>query len=279
VAFKAASSNGDGNPHLTSASPLLSGSPSAGPSTAPAPTHTVSSVPVTSSTAASSPATSSTATDTGTSTGTGTPGSSRAVADPHQLVTAAWLAPGQLPFASTYKWTASSSASSGGQALSSTVAYIPNTANYQALTICADPTQLLSRTEGAQLTNFAPTVTGGNNQASQFIFFFSSASAAQQTYTWLQSQYTSSCLINGSGAQITRTGSDGTTGVAWLTLKGTSSLPDLADYTREYFVLRGSTIAYVSMTSYTSTPPTSYDDAAQLATIAAHLCVYGGPCS
>jgi hypothetical protein len=46
---------------------------------------------------------------------------------------------------------------------------------------------------------------------------------------------------------------------------------------REYFVLRGSTIGYVSMSSASNLPAT-YDDSAQLSAIASHLCVYGGPC-
>jgi hypothetical protein len=49
-------------------------------------------------------------------------------------------------------------------------------------------------------------------------------------------------------------------------------------YTREYLVQRGSTIAYVSISSNSHSLPTTYDDAAQLSTIATHLCVYGGPC-
>jgi len=246
AAFKATSSTG-GAPQLTAASP----------------THTASPSPATSSPTGSASATSSQTT----------------TADPHQVAQAAWLTAGQLPFASTFHWKAASADSTGGQQLTSTVAYLPNTTTLQTLTMCADPTKLLDRTVGAQVTAFNATTGTGNNQASQYVFFFADASSAQQTYTWLQSQYSSSCLLNGTGAQVTKTGGDGATGATWLTLKGSSALPDLPDYTREYFVLRGSTIAFVSVTSYTNTLTTTYDDATQLSTIAAHLCVYGGPCN
>jgi hypothetical protein len=198
------------------------------------------------------------------------------------VVDAAWLTPSQLPFATDFHWKAAQSDPQGsspiGRQLSSTVFYLANGTDLQSLTTCADPAKLLSRTIGAQHTDFTATTGTGNNQASQYILFFAGAASAQQTYTWLQSQYGSSCLLNGSGAQVTRA-DGGATGAAWLTLKGSSTLDDLPAYTREYFVLRGSTIAFVSVAGYTSALPTTYDDAAQLSTIASRLCVYGGSCS
>ena len=276
AAFKATSSTG-GPPQLTAASPHATASvrPTTGPTQAASasPSSATSSPATSGSTGAigSTGATGSTSSDSGTS--------SQTTANPQKVIQAAWLTAGQLPFASTFHWKAASADSTGGQQLTSTVAYLANNASLQTLTMCADPTKLLGRTVGAQVTAFNATTGSGNNQASQYIFFFADASAAQQTYTWLQSQYTSSCLLNGTGAQVTKTASEGATGATWLTLPGSSTLPDLPDYSREYFVLRGSTIAFVSVTSYTNTLSTTYDDGAQLSTIAAHLCVYGGACS
>jgi hypothetical protein len=268
AAFKV-TSNSSGTPHPTTGSPHVtvssSPSPTAAPSTAP-------SSPIPSSPVASSPSTSS------------SPSSSKStVADPHQVVDAAWLAADQLPFANNFRWKVMQANPQGsspiGQQLTPTVFYVANDTSFQTLTMCADPAKLLPRTIGAQHSDFTATAGSGNNQASQYIFFFADAASAQQTYTWLQRQYSSSCLLNGSGATVTKTAGDGAAGAAWRTLKGSSTLPDLPGHSREYFVLRGSTIAFVSMTSYTSSLPTSYDDATQLATIAAHLCVYGGPCN
>jgi hypothetical protein len=277
--FKAATADNGGSPQPTGGSPGVTASLS----TAGTPSNTGGSptppTQTSSSPAASIPATTGSAT-TGSPT-TGSPSSSRpAGADPQQVAPGAWLSADQIPFAGTYTWNPVPGSQLGGQQLSSSVAYIANNTSYQTLTMCADPAQLLSRTIGAQVSGFTTTTTSsGNNQANQYIFFFADAASAQQTYTWLETQYTSSCLLNGSGAQVTKTAGDSSTGMAWLTLKGTSTSPDLPLYEREYFVLRGSTIAYVSMVSYTKTLPTAYNDTAQLATIAAHLCVYGGSCS
>jgi hypothetical protein len=184
-----------------------------------------------------------------------------------------------MPFASTFPWTATpvtvQGDSSGIQKLSPTVLYVPNSAGYQALTMCADPAKLLARTIGLQQSGFSAT---RGTAGSQYIFFFADAASAQQTFTWLQSQYTSACLGTFSNVHITKTGGDGVSSAAWLSVKQGSTGPvDMSPYNREYFVLRGSTIAYVSIES-TATLPTTYDDAAQLSTIASHLCVYGGPC-
>ena len=214
----------------------------------------------------------------------GAPDSSGSTAaGPQQVVDAAWLTADQMPFAADFHWKAMQADPQGsspvGQQLTSTVFYVANNTSLQSLTMCADPGKLLPRTTGAQHTDFTATTGTGTNQASQYIFFFADAAAAQQTYTWLQSQYSSSCLLNGSGARVTQVGTHGTTEATWLTLKGSSTLDDLPAYSREYFVLRGSTIAFVSVTSYTSSLPTAYDDATQLSAIASHLCVYGGSCS
>ena len=108
------------------------------------------------------------------------------------------------------------------------------------------------RTIGAQQAGHArPRGTAG----SQFIFFFTDAASAQQTFTWLQSQYTSACLVGGnSNVQVTKTGGDGVSSAAWLSVKKTSAGPvDMSPYNREYFVLRGSTIP----TSPSRAPPRS----------------------
>ena len=141
----------------------------------------------------------------------------------------------------------------------------------------AGQSNLLGRTAGAQHTDYTASTGTGNNQASQYIFFFTDAASAQQAFTWIQSRYGPSCLA-GSGATITKTAGDGVTSATWLTVKSTSTNPDLPEYSREYFVLRGSTIALVSVTSYTNSLSTSYNDTAELSSIAAHLCVYGGSC-
>ena len=275
AAFAATSSTGGGRPQMTPAGPsyTVSGSPTAGPTQS-------ASASANASTSPSSVTSSSAAPGSTGSTGSNSASSSQTTTvDPRQVIQAAWMTAGQLPFADTFHWKTATQNLTGGMQLSSTVGYLSNTTSMQALTSCADPTKLLGRTVGTQFMDFNATAGTGNNQASEYIFFFADASSAQQTYTWLQSQYSSSCLLNGSGAQVTKTGGEGTTGSTWLTLKGSSTLPDLPDYDREYFVLRGSTIAYVNVTSYTSTLATTYDDATQLSTIAAHLCVYGGSCS
>lgn len=271
-----AASGGGGRPQLTSGSPRASASASA--SSTAGPTQSVVTSPSPTAPASSSAAaTSSSPADSSAPAASG--GSS--AADPEKVVAGAWLSAGQMPFAGTFDWTAQTADGQSvplGNALTPTVFYLPSNTSMQALTICADPTQLLQRTIGAQHTDYSAPVSTGNNQASQFVFFFSDDAAAQQTYKWLQTQYTSSCLLDGTGAQVTKTATDGTTGMTWLTLPGTSNQPDLPKYEREYFVLRGSTIAYVSVLSYSKTLSSSYDDASQLATIASHLCVYGGSC-
>ena len=143
--------------------------------------------------------------------------------------------------------------------------------------MCGDPANLIGRTIGAQLTGYTVAPAGSGNAAGQFIFFFANATSAQQAFAWLQSQYGPSCLP-GMGMVITKTAGDGQTSAAWLSRKSASGPVDAAAYTREYFVLRGSTIGYVFMSSNSHTLPATYGDAAQLSTIAAHLCVYGGPC-
>jgi hypothetical protein len=265
----------NGAPQLTTATPRVTtsasenGSPSASPSTAPTQTRT--------QTTASSPASSSPS-DTG-STNTST--SQSISADPHQVETAAWLSASEMPFASTMAWKSVSSSTISEQQLTTTVGYVANTTSYQALTVCGDPSKFLPQTVGAQVAAFDSTpASTGNNQATQYVFFFSNAAAAQQGYNWLRTQYTSNCSgITSTGAQVTQVGSEGSTGMAWLTQKASSGLPDLPMYEREYFVLRGDTIAYVSVISYPHTLAKSYDDAGVLSTIAGHLCVYGGSCS
>lgn len=202
-------------------------------------------------------------------------------ADPHQVIDAAWLTPGQLPLAQVFGWKSMRADPTGsspiGQQLTPTVFYVPNDTPFQALTTCANPAELLGRTSGAQHAGFTAS-TGASDQAGQFVFFFANSTSARQTFAWLQNQYGPSCL-HATGATITRTAGDGVTSAAWLTLKGSSNAPDLPPYSREYFVLRGSTIGYVFVSSYRDGLPTAYDDVQQLSTIAAHLCVYGGSCS
>ena len=83
-------------------------------------------------------------------------------ADPHQVAGAAWLAPGQMPFASTFQWKAMRADPQGsspiGQQLTPTVFYVANTTSFQTLTMCADPTNLLGRTTGAQHTDYTATI-------------------------------------------------------------------------------------------------------------------------
>ena len=273
TAFAVASSDGGHTPHLTGGSPRVttSASPTTGPTTSPT-AGTSASTTASSSSSASGAASGSTASS---------PASSQAaVADPHQVVAAAWLSPDQMPFAGTFNWKAQA-ATPIDQQLTPTVSYIPNNSNYQALTACADPAKLLPRTTGGQLTEYRATTgtsTTSGTVARQFIFFFSDDASAQQTFTWLQSQSSSACLVSGPTVQVSKTGGDGTTSAAWLTVKTSKSGPvDLSPYNREYFVQRGSTIAYVEIEA-TATLPTTYDDAAQISTIASHLCVYGGSC-
>lgn len=276
AAFEAAS-RGGGTPQITGGSPhaiaSASGGSSAGPtqSVATAPSGTGTTTPTRGITA-SSPA------------GSSAPASHQPTTpDPRKVLAAAWLSGLQMPFAGTFKWQAATATSQGaplGEQLTPDVFYVANDTSLQTLTMCADPTQLLRRTTGAQHTDYTAPNSAGNNQASQFVFFFSSDTAAQSTYQWLQTQYTSSCLTSGSGVSVTRTASAGTTGSVWLTTStAANSGGDVPRYAREYFVLRGSTIAYVSVLSYTNALPTSYDDASQLSTIAAHMCAYGGACS
>jgi hypothetical protein len=269
TAFAVASSGGGHTPRLTGGSPHVStsASPTTGPTTSPSAGTTTG---TTASNSASQAASSTTASS---------PASSQsAVADPHQVVAAAWLSPDQMPFAGTFSWKAIEATQNTaplGEQLTPTVFYVPNNENFQALTVCADPAKLLPRTTGAQHTEYSAT---SGTVASQFIFFFADNASAQQTYTWLQSQYSSACLGSFSTVQVSKTGGDGATSAAWLTVKTSKSGPvDLSPYNREYFVLRGSTIAYVEIES-TATLPTTYDDAAQISTIASHLCVYGGSC-
>lgn len=269
VAFKAA--NDGTSPHLVGANPSISVSSS--PTTA-APTPS-DSAPASSSPASTSPS----ASGSTTSSSQTATASQPAVADPHHAVDAAWLTPGQMPFANTFQWKALEATSQEvpiGQQLTPTVFYVPNNTGFQALTMCADPAQLLSRTIGAQHSEYTAT-TG--TASSQFIFFFANAGSAQQTFKWLQTQYSSACLVHGSGVTVIKTGGDGVTSAAWLSVKQGSNGPvDMSPYNREFFVLRGSTIAYVSIFS-TAHLPVAYDDSAQLSTIASHLCVYGGPCN
>lgn len=271
AAFAATTSTG-GAPHMMPDGPArtVSGTPTAGPtpSASSSPSAPTSPSSVTSTSAALSSTGAASATTSQTTT-----------AGPRQVVQAAWLTASQLPFADTVHWKINNLSPTDEMRLTSTVDYIPNTTTTQALTTCADPAKLLGRTAGTQFDYFTATTATGSDEASQYIFFFSDAASAQQTYTWLQSQYSTSCLLNGSGAQVTKTGSEGTTGATWLTLKGTSGYPDLPLYERDYFVLRGNTIAYVYVTCYPDTFPTAYDDATQLSTIAGRLCVYGGSCS
>ena len=263
TAFAVTFGSGGHTPHLTGGSPSVT--TSASPTTSPtASTSASATAGASTSQAASNPS----------SSGSGSPASSQpTVADPHQVVTAAWLSPDQMPFASTFSWNVNTAPVANR--LTPTVSYVSNVSSYQALTACVDPAKLLPRTIGGQLTEYRATNV---TVARQFIFFFSDNASAQQTFTWLQSQYSSACLVSGPTVRVTNTGGDGTTSAAWLTVKTSKSGPvDLSPYNREYFVLRGSTIAYVEIES-TATLPTTYDDAAQISAIASHLCVYGGSC-
>lgn len=277
VAFEATSSSGAGTPHVTGGSPhaTASASPTTGATLSPSisPTTGASTGSSTGRSATSSPSASSPAM-------TGSPASSQPTsANPQQAVAAAWLSPDQMPFASTFRWVATQDTSHGGpigQQLTPTVFYVPKDTVFQAITMCGDPSQLLARTIGAQHTDY--TASTGTVSV-QFIFFFADAASARQTFTWLQSQYSSSCPVaGGSTVRIMKTAGDGVTSAVWLTTKGSSGPVDLSPYNREFFVLRGSTIAYVDISS-TAALPTTYDDASQLSTIAAHLCVYGGTCN
>lgn len=278
AAFTAASSNGGGTSHptvQTSTPVIASPTPTIGPSASSPAGPTASP-----STGASNGQSTNSSPTMSTPPTSGSPASNQSTnADPQKAVAAAWLTPGQMPFASSFTWTAQQSTSQGGpigQQLTPTIFYVPKDTSFQAITVCGDPSALLARTTGAQHTNYSTTASG--TAGSQFIFFFADATSAQQTFAWLQGQYSSSCVQSGSSEQVTKTGGDGVTSAAWLTTKGATGPVDMSPYNREYFVLRGSTIAYVSINS-TATLPTTYDDAAQLSAIASHLCVYGGPCS
>lgn len=208
-------------------------------------------------------------------------------ADPRKVVPGAWLAANQLPFADTFQWKVQQATSQGspiGRPLTPTVFYVANDTSLQTLTTCSDPSWLLPRTTGAQHSEYLGTTGTGNNQASQYLFFFADRDSAQLTFNTLVKQYGPACAKYDGGAQPTLTAGDlnqagGLSEMVWLTVKGKSTAPDLPAYTREYFVLRGNVIAYVAATSYTDTGlPTAYNDAAQLSTIASHVCVYGGAC-
>jgi hypothetical protein len=207
-------------------------------------------------------------------------------ADPHKVVPGAWLAANQLPFADTFHWKVQQASSQGspiGQPLTSSVFFVANDTSFQSLTMCSDPSWLLPRTTGAQHSDYLATTGTGNNQASQYLFFFADRDSALLTFNTLVKQYGPACLQYDGGAQpalmasnINQTPSNE---MVWLTVKGDSTTPDLPAYTREYFVLRGDVIAYVAVTSYTDTGlPRAYGDTAQLSTIASHVCVYGGAC-
>jgi hypothetical protein len=212
-----------------------------------------------------------------------------ASADPHKVVPAAWLAANQLPFADTFHWKAQPASPQGspiGQPLTPTVFYVANDTSLQSLTMCSDPSWLLPRTTGAQHSEYLAATGTGNTQASQYLFFFANSDSAQLTFNTLVKQYGPSCQQHDGGAQPQLLAGNlnapqsAVSEMAWLTVKGKSSSPDLPDYTREYFVLRGNVIAYVAVTSYTDANlPTAYADTAQLSTIASHVCVYGGACN
>jgi hypothetical protein len=275
AAFKLASPH-DGAPQLTATSPLVTATTTAPASPSPSADPRATTSPSASSSSSSGTITPSTSTS-------GSPSSNPAgTADPHHVVPGAWLAAAQLPFAGTFHWKAVQADPQGsspiGQPLTATVFYVAKDTPFQALTTCADPTNLLGRTTGAQHTEYTATAAGSSNTASQFVFFFADSASAQQAFTWLQSQYSPSCA---TGDMTTTKGAgDGQSSAAWFSVKGASGPIDAPAYTREYFVLRGSAIAYVSVSSGTGNLPMTHDgDAAQLSTIAAHLCVYGGPCS
>jgi hypothetical protein len=265
AAFEVSSPHG-GTPQLASTGPRVTATASPGPTADP------------SASASASP-------DSGPTSPTvsGSPSFSPAItADPHQAVEAAWLAPAQMPFADIFHWKIMHADPQGaspiGQPLTAAVFYVAKETTFQALTMCGDPAELLGRTTGAQHVEFTTSSEGSGNDASQFVFFFTDAASAQQTFTWLQSKYGPSCP-GATGMTFTKTADGGGhTSVAWLSRKGASGPVDASAYNREYFVQRGSTIAYVSMRSNMRSLPTAYDDTAQLSTIAAHLCVYGGPC-
>jgi hypothetical protein len=190
------------------------------------------------------------------------------------VVDAAWLTADQMPFASTLHWKILPAT---GIPLTATVFYYPKTTGLQGLTVCGDPSKLLSRTIGAQGDEYSAQPKVSSNSASQFVFFFADAASAQQTFAWIQGLYSPTC-VSGTSVMTTRTAGDGQTSATWLSRKGSTGPVDLAPYNREYFVLRGSTIGYVWMNS-TRNLPATYDDSTVLSTIASHLCVYGGPCS
>ena len=197
---------------------------------------------------------------------------------PHTVYSAVWLDPAQMPFADTFHWQTMVANPKGlspiGQQLTPTVFYVANDTPFQTLTMCANPKTLLGRTIGAQQEDFTTGSISDGNWADQFIFYFADPTSAQQTFAWLQGLY-SSCQGESGGVTVTKTGGDGQTSSAWLKL---DSAKYGTWYTREYFVQRGSTIAFVSISSNSHSLPTTYDDAAELSAIAAHLCWYGGDC-
>ena len=264
VAVKAGSSNGA--PQLAGASPSVSAT-SAAPSAAPSP----SSIP--SQVTASGSATAVPSSSASPWNGTTLP-SFPAGANPPRVIPSVWLSASELPFTDTFTWKAESSEGK-----------ILNNANLQALTVCGDPAKFIPQTIGGRDEQFfsTPPATVGNNQATvtQYVFFFDGASAAQQGYDWLRTQYTNGCSgIRNYDTELTQVGSDGSAGMAWLTRKvGTGGWVDLAPYNREYFVLRGNAITYVDMQSTVKNLRTTYDDASELSKIASHLCVYGGSCN
>jgi hypothetical protein len=204
-------------------------------------------------------------------------------ADPHQVAAGAWSAASQLPFDATFRWKGVQSDPQGsspiGQPLTATVFYIPKDTTFQALTSCADPTDLLVRTIGAQHTEYTATAPGSTDTASQFLFFFADTASARQAFNWIQAQYSPAC-VSGGGMTSTKSAGDGQSSAAWFSVSSTQGPGDLPSYTREYFVLRGDIIGYVLISSSTGNLPTTPDgDTAQLSTLAAHLCVYGGPCT
>lgn len=276
AAFKVASPGHDGAPMMTKPTPSATSAVSVAPTLTPSDSATSAPRTAASGSTSSSPSTNP---STAGSSVTGTP----TAADPLKLVSAAWLTSSQMPFDSTFNWTSDPAPSGvpGWKTLSKTVSYFPSNDSRQSLTTCGDPTPFLARTIGGQVTGYAPTTppetATANNQAVQYVFFFTNAETAQSAFTYLLGQYNSTCFSTFKGAQFTKTAASSTE-ATWLMRKGTSGSPDLPDYSREYFMLRGSTITYVSVLSYTQTLPTTYDDVTQLNTIAGHACAYGGSC-
>jgi hypothetical protein len=209
-------------------------------------------------------------TGTAATTSVSAPPSSSAAtpADPHVVVQAAWLTPQQMPLWNDYHWKQMHL--SGSYLLSSTVAYIPDTTTLQVITACGDPGQLLHATIGAQSVSDEKTVGSDNAQSNQYIFFYSSADAAKQAFTSIQDQYGPSCL---PGSHITKTAGDGVTSQSWEIVKASSGAVDQPAAERDYFVLEGSTIAFVGTLNYNGPLPAT-NDAATLSVIASDMSVY-----